>query len=87
MKIGIIRCQQTEDICPDTTCFKVASEGKAAFQKVGSGEVVGFVSCSGYHGKRAVPRAKLMVDRGADIIVFAYLWVLLLALPVLMPSR
>lgn len=38
MKVGIIRCQQTEDMCP---------------------------------GKRAITRAQLMVDRGADAIVFA----------------
>jgi predicted metal-binding protein len=38
MKVGIIRCQQTEDFCP---------------------------------GKRAVSRARLMVERGTEAIVFA----------------
>jgi predicted metal-binding protein len=37
-KAGIVRCQQTEDMCP---------------------------------GKRAVARAKMMVDRGAEIIALA----------------
>jgi len=71
MKVGIIRCQQTEDMCPGNTDFKVAAAGKMAFEESGPAEVVGFVSCGGCPGKRAVPRAKLMVDRGAEAIVFA----------------
>ncbi|HLB74763.1 MAG TPA: CGGC domain-containing protein [Sedimentisphaerales bacterium] len=70
-KVGIIRCQQTEDMCPGTTDFKVACEGKLAFGHTGPVEIIGFVSCGGCPGKRAVARAKLMVDRGADAIVFA----------------
>jgi predicted metal-binding protein len=71
MKAGIIRCQQTEDYCPGTTDFKVAKEGKEAFEESGPVEIVGFVSCGGCPGKRAVARAKTLVDRGAQVIVFA----------------
>jgi predicted metal-binding protein len=71
IKIGIIRCQQTEDLCPGTTDFKVASSGKMAFEETGPVEIVGFVSCGGCPGKRAVSRAQIMVDRGADAIAFA----------------
>ncbi|MFW6273076.1 MAG: CGGC domain-containing protein [bacterium] len=71
MKVGIIRCQQTEDMCPGNTDFKVASEGKLAFEKTGRVEVMGFLSCGGCPGKRAVSRAKMMVERGAQAIVFA----------------
>lgn len=70
-KVGIIRCQQTEDICPGTTDFKIASQGRLAFEQTGPAEIVGFVSCGGCPGKRAVARAKLMVDKGAEAIVFA----------------
>jgi len=70
-KVGIIRCQQTEDMCPGTTDFKVASEGKCAFAHIGPVEIVGFVSCGGCPGKRAVSRVKLMVDRGAEAITFS----------------
>jgi predicted metal-binding protein len=70
-KIGIIRCQQTEDMCPGTADFKIASEGKMAFAEIGPVEIVGFVSCGGCPGKKAVSRAKLMVDRGADAIAIA----------------
>jgi predicted metal-binding protein len=67
-KVGIIRCQQTEDVCSGTTDFKVASQGKLAFEKTGPMEVIGFVSCGGCPGKRAVSRAKQMVERGADTV-------------------
>jgi predicted metal-binding protein len=71
MKVGVIRCQQTEDMCPGNTDFKVAKEGKRAFENTGPVEIIGFVSCGGCPGKRAVARARLMVDRGAEAIVLA----------------
>ena len=71
MKVGVIRCQQTEDLCPGTTDFKVAKEGTFAFQESGPVDVVGFLSCGGCPGKKAVARAKMLVDRGAEAIVFA----------------
>ncbi|OGV35979.1 MAG: CGGC domain-containing protein [Lentisphaerae bacterium GWF2_45_14] len=71
MKVVIIRCQQTEDICPGTTDFRFAKEGKGAFEETGPVEVVGFVSCGGCPGKRAVMRAQSMVERGVEAIVFA----------------
>lgn len=70
-KIGIIRCQQTEDMCPGAACFKSATKGKLAFEEYGVCEIVGFISCGGYPGKRSIPRAKLLVDKGAEIIVFS----------------
>ena len=70
-KAGIIRCQQTEDMCPGTTDFKVANSGTMAFEQTGPVEIVGFVSCGGCPGKRAVSRTEMMVNRGADIIVLA----------------
>lgn len=71
MKVGIIRCQQTEDMCPGTADFNVASKGKLAFEKTGPVEIVGFVSCGGCPGKKAISRANIMVERGAEAIVFA----------------
>ncbi len=70
-KAGIIRCQQTEDLCPGTSDFLVATNGSHAFEELGPTEIVGFVSCGGCPGKRAVTRAKMLVDRGADAIVLA----------------
>lgn len=72
MKVGLIRCQQTEDTCPGSTDFKVMRERSAAFEGVDEEiEVVGMNSCGGCPGKKAVFRAKEMIARGADTIVFA----------------
>jgi len=72
MKVGLIRCMQTEDMCPGTTDFKVMKEKKLAFEGVeGEIEVVGFISCGGCPGKKAAARAAEMVKRGADTIVLA----------------
>ena len=70
-KVGIIRCQQTEDMCAGATDFKIAAQGKLAFEHLGPVQVEGFVSCGGCPGKRAVSRAKIMVDKGAEAIAFA----------------
>ena len=40
MKVGIIRCQLTEDMCPGSTDFKVAREGTMAFEETGPVEIV-----------------------------------------------
>ncbi|MCS3924446.1 CGGC domain-containing protein [Methanosalsum natronophilum] len=72
MKVGLIRCMQTEDICPATTDFKVMKEKKLAFEGVEDEiEVIGVISCGGCPGKKAIQRAAEMVRRGADIIVLA----------------
>ncbi|KUL01057.1 MAG: Uncharacterized protein XE11_2256 [Methanomicrobiales archaeon 53_19] len=71
MKVGIIRCMMTEDMCPGTADFLVTKEGKGAFKETGPVEIVGFVTCGGCPGKRAIPRAKMLVERGAEAIVFA----------------
>jgi len=70
-KVGIIRCQQTEDMCPGTADFKAAATGKFAFVEIGQAEIVGFVSCGGCPGKRAVARAVMLKDRGAEVIMLA----------------
>ncbi len=70
-KVGIIRCQQTEDMCPGSADFKVASSGKLAFKEYGPCEITGFVTCGGCPGKKAVTRAKMMIERGAEIIAMA----------------
>jgi predicted metal-binding protein len=72
MKIGIIRCMQTEDMCPGYTDFKVIREKRGAFENIeGDIEIIGFNSCGGCPGKKAVTRALKMVKLGADTIVLA----------------
>lgn len=72
MKVGIIRCMQTEDYCPGTTDFRFIRKKKGAFEGIQEDiEIVGFVSCGGCPGKRALLRARELVKRGADTIAFA----------------
>lgn len=72
MKVGLIRCMQTEDMCPATTDLKFIKEKKGAFEGIeGDIELIGITSCGGCPGKKAVTRAVEMVKRGADTIVLA----------------
>lgn len=69
MEVRLIRCM-TEDICPGTTDFKFIREKKGAFDGVeGEIEIIGFDTCGGCPGKKAVTRAAEIVKRGADTIV------------------
>lgn len=72
MKVGIIRCMQTEDYCPGTTDFRMIKERKGVFENITEDiEIVGFCNCGGCPAKKSVLRARELVRRGADTIVFA----------------
>ena len=72
MKVGIIRCQQTEDYCPGTADFRMIREKQGAFEGIEEDiEIVGFINCGGCPAKKAVLRARELVKRGADTIAFA----------------
>lgn len=72
MKLGIIRCTQTEDYCPGTADFKAIKDHKGAFEGIEEEiDLVGFCNCGGCPGKKAVLRARKLVERGADTIAFA----------------
>ncbi len=72
MKVGLIRCMQTEDMCPASTDFMVMKNKKGAFEGVDEDiEVIGVNTCGGCPGKKAVTRSQEMVKRGADTIVLA----------------
>ena len=71
MKVGIIRCMMTEDYCPGTKDFKAVREKTGVFEGVEEDiEIVGFINCGGCPGKKYVLRARELVKRGADTIVF-----------------
>lgn len=72
MKVGIIRCMQTEDYCPGTTDFRMIQNREGAFADVKEDiSLIGFIGCGGCPGKKAVLRARELVRRGADTIAFA----------------
>lgn len=71
-KIGIIRCAQTEDYCPGTADFMTIRKRSGAFAELEGGlELVGFTNCGGCPGKRALLKAQLLINRGAEVIAFA----------------
>lgn len=72
MKVGIIRCMQTEDYCPGTKCFASVKNKTGGFEQVSEDvEIIGFINCGGCPGKKSVLRARELVKRGADTIAFA----------------
>lgn len=72
MKVGIIRCKQTEDFCPGTNDFKAVRDRKGGFEGVTEDiEIIGFANCGGCPSKKVVLRARELVKRGADTIAFA----------------
>ena len=64
MKLGIIRCTQTEDYCPGSGDFQTIRERKGAFAGVEDIELVGFINCGGCPGKKVVLRANSLLARG-----------------------
>ena len=72
MKVGIIRCMQTEDYCPGTADFRILREKRGVFEGVEEPiELIGFCNCGGCPGKKVLLRARELVRRGADTIVLA----------------
>ncbi|MDE6735365.1 MAG: CGGC domain-containing protein [Desulfovibrio sp.] len=72
MKIGLIRCMQTEELCPATRCLDAMRKKKDAFADVeGELELVGVTTCGGCPGKKAGLRAAMMLRRGAQAIALA----------------
>ena len=72
MKVGIIRCMQTEDYCPGTTDFKAIREKTGVFEGIeGEVELIGFTNCGGCPGKKIPLRIRELLRRGADTIAFA----------------
>lgn len=58
MKVGLIRCLQTEDMCPATTCIKAMDKKVLAFKGIEEDiELIGVNTCGGCPGKKAVTRA------------------------------
>lgn len=72
MKVGIIRCMQTEDYCPGTADFRMIREKKGVFENITEEiELIGFINCGGCPGKKTPLRIRELIRRGADTIAFA----------------
>ena len=78
MKVGIIRCMQTEDYCPGSGCFQAVRDKSGAFAGEEEVEVVGytiaFASCIqkgtpiGYPCPFAKKMKELVQKEGGDAI-------------------
>lgn len=72
MKIGLIRCAQTEEFCPASRCLQYMRDKKDAFADVEEDVIcVGVNTCGGCPGKKAGQRAANMLKRGAEAIAIA----------------
>ena len=72
MKLGLIRCLQTEEMCPASRCLDVMRRKRDAFADVEEDiDLVGVTTCGGCPGKKAGLRAALLVRRGAQAIALA----------------
>ena len=53
MKLGIIRCMQTEDFCPGTADFQAIREKTGVFSQVTEEIIlIGFINCGGCPAKK-----------------------------------
>ena len=72
MKLGIIRCMQTEDYCPGTADFCAVAQRAGAFRRSAKKQNLSVLRiAAGCLGKKAVLRVRELVRRGADTIALA----------------
>lgn len=72
MKVGLIRCMKTEDMCSSSMDLKAMKEKKGAFKGIEEDiELIGINTCGGCNGEKAAARAAKMIKHGADTIALA----------------
>ena len=72
MKLGIIRCMQTEDYCPGTADFRAVSQKNGRLcGKRRRDRTCRFYQLRRLPGKKTVLRVRELVRRGADAIALA----------------
>ena len=72
MKVGLIRCLQTETVCPAYKCIKAIAGKQDAFSEIKEDTtLLGITTCGGCPGKNAVLRAVNLVKLGAQAIALA----------------
>ena len=70
MKIGLIRCLETESECGGRHCFQTIENKEGAFKEITEYiELIGVTSCGGCPGKKISKKVKMMVQNGAEAVV------------------
>lgn len=71
MKIGLIRCFQTEDICRGKHCLTCIDNKEGAFAEVDEEiDLIGITTCGGCPGEGIDKRVRNMIEEGVGTIVF-----------------
>lgn len=70
MKVGLIRCLETEGECGGGHCFQTIENQEGAFTEIEEEiELVGMASCGGCPGDRVTKKITLMKEAGAEAVV------------------
>lgn len=70
MKVGLIRCLETEVECGGGHCFQTMENKEGAFKEItGEIELVGVTSCGGCPGSKITKKVELMIEAGAKAVV------------------
>lgn len=74
MKIGIIRCMQTEDYCPGTGDFKAVKNRTGVFEGITEEiEIIGFTNCGGCPAKKGGAAGRRTCKEGCGYRSFCQL--------------
>ncbi|MFO7820352.1 MAG: CGGC domain-containing protein [Halanaerobacter sp.] len=70
MKIGLIRCLETETECGGGHCFQTIENQEGAFKEINETiELIGVASCGGCPGDKVRKRVELISKGGAEAVV------------------
>jgi len=68
-KIAVVRCEAVSEVCPGVACLKAFNSRKLAFAEYGpDAEIIGFFTCGGCPGRRAVRLVEKLLPHGLDVV-------------------
>jgi len=69
IKIAVVRCNITSEVCPGVGCLKAFTHRKLNFQEYGPDvELIGFFTCGGCSGRRVSRLVDKLLDHGLDVV-------------------
>lgn len=68
-KIAVVRCEAVSEVCPGVACLKAFNSRKLAFAEYGpDAQIIGFFTCGGCPGRRAVRLVEKLLPHGLDVV-------------------